>query len=180
MRVVIPLLLACGLGLAGCDRAKEGEPQEQASLPAPKISRELAGTPAKATPFLGPDDAPASLANFRGKPLLVNLWATWCAPCLKEMPALDRLAAREAGRLQVIVVSQDIEGRKAVTPYFAKMQFKTLQPYLDKDNVLALAVGAEGLPVTLLYDSAGKEVWRVNGEANWDSPEIKALIDEAG
>src|SRR3546814_18868006 len=81
---------------------------------------------------------------------------------------------------QLIVLSVDLEGRKAVTPYFQKMEFRHLQPYLDKENVIPLAVKAAGLPVTLIYDAEGKEVLRVNGPLAWDGPKGKARVDEAG
>src|SRR3546814_3107048 len=128
-----------------------------------RVDRAAKGQDAPATPFLDPIDQPVTLAAFRGKPLIVNLWATWCAPCLTEMPSLDRLAGQLDGKVQLIVVSADIEGRRAVTPYFEKMAFKHLRPYLDKENVLPLGVKAAGLPVTLVYDAEGKEVLRVNG-----------------
>src|SRR3546814_15452940 len=99
-------------------------------------------------------DQPVTLAAFRGKPLIVNLWATWCAPCLTEMPSLDRLAGQLGGKAQLIVLSVDLEGRKAVTPYFQKMEFRHLQPYLDKDNVRSeeRRVGKEGV-------STGRSRW---------------------
>src|SRR3546814_10464226 len=84
------------------------------------------------------------------------------------MPSLDRLAGQLGGKAQLIVLSVDLEGRKAVTPYFQKMEFRHLQPYLDKENVIPLAVKAAGLPVTLIYDAEGKEVLRVNGPLECD------------
>jgi len=137
------------------------------------------GQPAPAVPFQGPTDAPATLATFRGRPLLVNLWATWCAPCVREMPTLDDLAKREGARFRTIVVSQDMGGRKDVTAYFAKEKFHTLQPYLDKDGVLAAALGVQNLPTTILYDAHGKELWRVTGAMDWTGDRAKKLIDGA-
>lgn len=177
MRVVIAALLT--LALVGCDKGKPDQPQGKAQGPIAKIDRATNGQDAPATPFLDPKDQPVTLATFRGKPLVVNLWATWCAPCLVEMPSLDRLAGQLDGKAQLIVVSVDLEGRRAVTPYFEKMAFKNLQPYLDKENVLPLGVKAAGLPVTLIYDAKGKEVLRVNGPMEWDSPLGKALVEEA-
>src|SRR3546814_5772102 len=78
------------------------------------------------------------------------------------MPSLDRLAGQLDGKVQLIVVSADIEGRRAVTPYLEKMAFKHLRPYLDKENVLPLGVKAAGLPVTLVYDAEGKEIGRAH------------------
>lgn len=181
MRLVIAALLA--LTLTACDKGKPDQPQEKPRESIAKIDRGATGKEAPATPFLDPQDRPITLSAFRGKPVIVNLWATWCAPCLVEMPSLDRLAGQLAteygGKAQLIAVSVDIEGRRAVTPYFEKMGFKNLQPYLDKENVLPLAVNPAGLPVTLIYDAAGKEVLRVNGPLEWDGPEGKALVEEA-
>src|SRR3546814_1934526 len=84
------------------------------------------------------------------------------------MPPLDRLAGQLGGKAQLIVLSVDLEGRKAVTPYFQKMEFRHLQHYLDKEKVIPLAVKAAGLPVTLIYDAEGKEVLLVNGPLEWD------------
>ena len=179
---VIALLLAGGL--AGCDRKKPAEPQAKPVAEAPRppatmVSLENKGKAGPAMPFSGPDDTPATLATFRGKPLLVNMWATWCAPCIAEMETLDKLATRDAAALQVIAVSQDMEGRRAVTPFFAKKTFATLKPYLDKENVLMLALKADTLPLTILYDAQGKELWRVRGAMDWTGPKAKALIDDA-
>lgn len=182
MRTSILLLLA--LGLAGCDRQKPAEPQAEpvAAAAAPEtpasVDRSQAGQTAPAVPFARGDGAPATLAAFRGKPLLVNLWATWCAPCLKEMPMLDALAVREAGQLQVAVVSQDMQGAEVVTPYFAKMKFRSLAPYLDTRNVLMTALEQDGLPLTVLYDAQGREVWRISGPMDWTGAEAAKLIAE--
>lgn len=191
MRPLIVLLLA--LAVAGCDRGKPETPQPAANTlssaepgnsppEAPKggkVDRSHAGAAMPAIPFTGPDGGPATLTRFRGKPLLVNLWATWCAPCLAEMPMLDALAAREKGRMQLMVVSQDLAGKRAVDPYFAKQKFTTLIPYLDKQNVLMEAVKVDTLPVTILYGADGKEKWRVTGGMDWTGAEAKALIDKA-
>ncbi len=180
MRFVIAALLT--LALAGCDKGKQPEPQGTEGTIA-KIDVSAKGQKAPATPFLDPQDRPVTLAAFRGKPLIVNLWATWCAPCLSEMPSLDAFAGQLArdygGQVQVIAVSADIEGRRAVTPYFRKMAFRNLRPYLDKENVLPLGTNAAGLPVTLVYDANGREILRVNGPLAWDGPQGKALVKEA-
>ena len=127
--------------------------------------------------FTDPSGRPTSLAAFRGQPLLVNLWATWCAPCVKEMPALDRLAARAKGKLRVLVVNQD-SARQAVDPvpaWWSEHKLTSLELYRDPKNDLGFAFGG-GLPVTVLYDAAGREVWRVNGGLDWDGAEAKAAL----
>lgn len=174
LMVLLPLMM-----LAACDRQSANQEQAQPSIEAPgKIDRSHAGTEAPAMPFVGPEGGPATLTQFRGKPLLVNLWATWCAPCIAEMPTLDRLAAREKDWLQLIVISQDMAGKRAVDPYFEKAKFTMLKPYLDKENVLMLALKSETLPTTLFYDAEGKELWRVVGAMNWEGPEAMKLLEE--
>jgi thiol-disulfide isomerase/thioredoxin len=119
------------------------------------------------------------LADFKGKPLLVNMWATWCVPCVKELPTLDALAA-QGGNLQIVAVSEDMEGARVVTPFLAKRGLKTLKPYLDTSNALLLALKEPGLPVSILYDANGREVWRMRGDLDWTSARAKALIAQAG
>ena len=168
------------LALGACDKQKAEQPQAQgAHAPAMgKLDRSQKGGEAPATPFLDPAGAPATLSQFRGRPLMVNLWATWCVPCVAEMPQLDRLAVKEKDRFQLIVVSQDLEGKRAVEPFFTKHKFQALQPYLDKENVLPLTYKAQSLPITVFYDADGKEQWRILGAMNWESDEARKLLDE--
>jgi hypothetical protein len=95
------------------------------------------------------------------------------------MPTLDALAAREEDRFHLLVVSQDLAGKREVDPYFAKNKFKRLQPYLDKENVLMMALNTDTLPTTIFYDAKGKEQWRVMGSMNWEGERAKTLIDGA-
>ena len=122
------------------------------------------------------DGKPTTLAAFRGKPLLVNLWATWCAPCRKEMPTLDALAAR--GTVRVLPVSQDLDGAAKVRPYLAQTHFKALEPALDPKLGLSLVYQAN-LPTSILYDAAGKEVWRYTGDLDWTGGEAPKLLADA-
>jgi thiol-disulfide isomerase/thioredoxin len=169
--------------LAACDRQKTEQPQAEVPLgargPVGKIDTSHKGEDAPATPFLAPDGTPATLSHFRGKPLIVNLWATWCAPCISEMPTLDKLAAEQKDALQLIAVSQDLEGKRAVEPFFAKHKFTMLKPYLDKQNVLPLAYKTDTLPMTVMYDAEGKEQWRVLGGLDWQGAKAKELIGRA-
>src|SRR5207342_2804141 len=87
--------------------------------------------PAPQTGFTDSDGNPATLSDFKGKPTLVNLWATWCQPCLKEMPSLQRLQAKLAGRLTIAAVSQDRAGGKLVNPFVAEQNLQDLKIYLD-------------------------------------------------
>ena len=137
------LALILAGSVAGCDRQKAGEEQasgSQANISGGEakdggaigtfqhqVDRSRAGKAAPAAAFKGPDDAAVTLAAFRGKPLLVNLWATWCAPCVAEMPTLDALAAKEGSRMTVIAVAQDLQGAEVVDPWFQKAKNQQLK-----------------------------------------------------
>ncbi len=125
-----------------------------------------------------PEGTELNLGATQGTPVLLNLWATWCAPCIEEMPQLDELAGELDGKVRVVTVSQDLEGAEKVEPFFAKSDFANLQPWLDTENRLGFAYGAN-LPITVLYDASGREVWRVAGGYDWSTPEVRGAIDEA-
>ena len=196
MRPGIALLpaLVCGLALAGCDRQKASAPQGEAPqaanassnasaapepYPTGRLDRSHAGTPAPDVTFEDGDGRPVKLSVFRGRPVLVNFWATWCGPCVVEMPSLDALAARETGNLEIIAISQDMGGRQKVTDFFAQRNFARLEPYLDAQMGLMTALGLQELPTTILYDSEGEEVWRMTGMADWHGPRAARLLLEA-
>lgn len=129
--------------------------------------------------FTGPDGKRTTLAEEAGgKPFMVNLWATWCAPCIAELPALDKFAGDIAGKgVKVIAVSQDSEGAKQVDSFLASHKLANLKRYLDPETALGFAYGTS-LPTTVLYDKQGKEVARVVGALEWEGPEAQALIKE--
>ncbi len=174
--LAVPLLL-----LAGCDRAAEApaQPVETPQAAAGVVTRQFAGTPIPAMQLSDPAGRSLDLAAQDG-PVLLNLWATWCAPCVKEMPALDALAADLEGEVKVITVSQDIRGAEVVEPFFAKGGYARLEPWLDPDTQLSAQFTPEGvLPLTILFDASGKEVLRVAGGYAWDTPQAGALVREA-
>jgi thiol-disulfide isomerase/thioredoxin len=180
--LILPLALAaCGPAeeqdRAGPDQPAWSGPKEPA--PTGRLDRSHAGHMAPATAFEDPDGGQASLAGFRGKPLLVNLWATWCAPCIAEMPTLDALAVREGERLQVVTVSQDLNGRDKVEAFFAKQGYRNLETWLDPQMALMADLGVDTLPTTILYDAEGREVWRVVGMEDWQSGRAALLLREA-
>ena len=114
------------------------------------------------------------------RPVLVNLWATWCAPCVVEMPQLDALAEELGGEVRVLTVSQDVRGAERVEPFFAERRFSHLEPWLDPDAALTVRLSDDGqLPLTVLFDGEGREVLRVEGAYPWDSEEAAALVREA-
>jgi thiol-disulfide isomerase/thioredoxin len=185
MRPVLLLSLTLAACSPAAERDNEVAPDQPTAAgpaepaPAGMLDRSRAGSAAPATAFEDPDGGPAALADFRGKPVLLNLWATWCAPCVAEMPTLDKLAAREAGRLHVLTVSQDLEGRGKVEAFFAKQGYRNLETWLDPQMALMTELKAGTLPTTILYDAEGREVWRVAGPEEWDSGEAAALIRES-
>lgn len=132
--------------------------------------------PAPDVEFASRAGAPIRLADFRGRVVLVNLWATWCGPCVHEMPSLDRLQARLGGDLVILAVSEDRSGARAVDPFLARLAPKALTAYLDPKNALTRAFAAQGLPTSILLDRDGRILGRLEGAADWDSPEMIALL----
>jgi thiol-disulfide isomerase/thioredoxin len=120
---------------------------------------------------------PLTLAHFRGKVVLLNIWATWCPPCRKEMPTLDRLQQRLGGPdFDVVALSIDHEGVPAVKRFFKEIDVKALAIYIDKTVRAGFDLGVVGVPTTLLIDRSGQEIGRVAGPAEWDSPEVVETI----
>jgi thiol-disulfide isomerase/thioredoxin len=133
--------------------------------------------PVPETQFTDAAGDTVTLASFRGQVVLLNFWATWCAPCIREMPALDRLQGDLGGRdFTVLIVSEDRGGAKVAVPFLRKLGLTRLDTYLDPKGALSRAMGLNGLPTTVLIDRDGREVGRVQGAAEWDAPEAKALI----
>ncbi|KKB84728.1 hypothetical protein VW29_09705 [Devosia limi DSM 17137] len=119
----------------------------------------------------------ASLTDFRDKTVLLNVWATWCAPCREEMPALDRLQLAMGGdKFEVVTLSIDRTGNEVVRPFFEEIGVKNLDVYLDPTMSTMATAGILGLPTTLLIDTDGTEVYRWVGPVEWDLPQtINAL-----
>ena len=140
--------------------------------------------PAPALAFIGPDGQPTTLAALKGKTLLVNLWATWCAPCLKEMPSLDALQ-KEMGGPDFAVVAINIDTRNLDKPktWLADNKIAALPFYADPQaatfQVLRAAHKVEGMPVSLIVDKAGCELGIIQGPADWASADAKALMKAA-
>lgn len=117
------------------------------------------------------------LADYEGQGLVLNFWATWCAPCVREMPALDRLHAElEDAGVAVLALSADRGGAPVVDRFYAKYEIENLQTLLDKNSLTARALDVRGLPTTLLIDGEGREVGRLVGVAEWDAPEAVSLL----
>lgn len=127
--------------------------------------------------FLDANGAETSFAAWRGKVLVVNFWATWCSPCRKEMPSLDRLRAAIAGdAIDVIAINVERRGLKKAAKFFAEMGLTSLAIHVDQEGLLPPAIGVFGYPVTIILDREGREVARMQGDAEWDAPEAKAIL----
>ena len=124
--------------------------------------------------LLGMDDAPRSLSEFKGGWVVVNFWATWCAPCRKEMPALNRLAASGA---KVVTVASGRNPVPAIERFWADNAITHLPVLRDPSSELARDMAILGLPVTVVLNPDGQEVARLIGDAAWDGPEAKAVLD---
>lgn len=134
-------------------------------LPAPRQLPELS--------FQDARGKPRTLSDFRGKTVLLNVWATWCVPCRKEMPALDRLQQLLGGpQFEVLALSIDTGGIPAVRSFFKELGIRYLAIYVDPSMEASDKLRVVGVPTTLLVDPAGRERWRKIGPAEWDSPDV--------
>ncbi|MEQ8355395.1 MAG: TlpA disulfide reductase family protein [Kiloniellaceae bacterium] len=133
--------------------------------------------PAPSVPFRALHGSEVTLADFKGKVVLVNFWATWCAPCVREMPSLERLhQALEGEGLAVLAVSLDRGGAGVVAPFLNRLNLQHLPIYLDPKARLAQAFVLNGLPTSFVIDRAGQVVAGLVGPAAWDAPESKAFL----
>lgn len=125
--------------------------------------------------FENGDGEPLTLADFRGKVVVLNLWASWCPPCRREMPTLDRLQAELGGeRFEVVALSIDHAGPSIVREFFAQEGIEHLALYIDTSMRALLRLGIPGIPTTLVLDAGGREIARLSGEADWATP---AMLD---
>ncbi|OFX04989.1 MAG: hypothetical protein A3D94_22480 [Alphaproteobacteria bacterium RIFCSPHIGHO2_12_FULL_66_14] len=130
--------------------------------------------------FQDADDKPLRFADFRGKALLINFWATWCVPCVKEMPSLDRLqAALPRDKFLVLPLSIDSASRSKVAPFYKERKLAHLGIYFDKGRKAMQGLDVSLLPTSLLIDPEGRELGRLEGDADWDMPEGVALMKAA-
>ena len=178
-------VLAASAGMAGAFFVA-GSTTQNAVTPTASIEDSVTGRfIGHAEPQMVPDlafkDAEGHaihLSDWRGRVALVNLWATWCAPCKTEMPSLDRLQAKLAGRdMVVLAISTDRGGPEAPAEFFARQGITHLKLYNDDTGEAAIRMKAAGLPLTVVVNENGQEIARLVGPANWDSPEIMAQLE---
>ena len=172
-------LLAFALLLSACSpepEAANNDAAAEAEVPVKGVDRSHKGRPAPDVAIMAPDGDEISLSDLRG-PMLVNLWATWCAPCVKELPTLNVLADSQDEKLAVVAVSQDMGPHGSVEAFLAKLKVD-LGAYHDPKMELSGALDAQVLPTTILYDAQGKEVWRYVGDLDWTGEEARKLLAE--
>ncbi len=172
-RRALALAAATGATLAAALPARQAGAQGAAG----KLVETEPPKPAPAFSFTDAEGKGHGLADFAGKGLLVNLWATWCPPCVAEMPALDRAqAALAAEGVLVLALSSDREGRAKVEPFYRDRGIRHLGLWLDPRGAAQRALGARGLPTTVVIDRRGQERARLEGAAEWDRPELLAAV----
>lgn len=169
-------VLSAALLLIGVGEASAARPCE---APPPALGRWQAAGAASLPdqPWFDADGSERRLTEATGKGLIVNFWATWCAPCVKEMPALDRLSAAVAGDgIVVLPLSADREGAPVVEKFYEVNKLTNLPVAIDRMGRIARALGVVGLPTTVLFDDGGREVGRIVGVAEWDEAAAIAFL----
>lgn len=181
--LLVPALMAVG----ACNRSQPAKaPQDNNGAAAQPefgkgVDRSHRGKPAPDASFVNGDGEQTSIAEIGvGKPLLVNLWASWCGPCVKELPTLDRLSQMPKPPVQVAAVSQDSGPHASVEAFLIAHKVANLEAYQDNEMALSGALNAQVLPTSILFDAKGREVWRYVGDLDWTSPQAAKLLSEAG
>lgn len=168
----------------GCDRQSgdaaqppPGESGTGGQAHARKLDDSRRGQPLPDFTVTDPSGKTLALPSLKGQPVLINLWATWCGPCVAELPALGKLAVERVGEMQVVLVSQDTQTEK-VAPFLAEHGVPQFEPWLDPENDLSFHYGTGILPTTVLYDAEGREVWRYVGANDWASAATSEMLKE--
>lgn len=178
MRWMLAILFALSACSGQVPQTNESEAAADDGVPKAGVDRSRKGAAAPDASFTDAGGKSVGIASFKGKPVLLNLWASWCAPCVKELPMLDALG--RSGALQVVAVSQDSGPQASVKAFLAKLKVAGLGAYHDPSMSLSGALNAQVLPTSVLYDAEGKEVWRYTGDLDWTGAEAARLLAEAG
>ncbi len=146
----------------------------------PSIGRLVLTTPVPAPPlrFTDGDGRPVALGDFAGRVVLLNLWATWCGPCVRELPSLDRLQATLGGsNFQVVALAEDRGGAATVLPFLKQQHIRALSAYLDAPEAAQAAFAVQGLPTSLLIDRNGRVVGQMLGGTDWDGGDARQGVE---
>ena len=174
MRLIVALLALLLVG--GCDRQKApGQQGTEQGAPVKGADYSHAGKSIPDIALGNADDQPAKLGDEIGEPMLVNLWASWCAPCVKELPTLEKLAGTP-GAPRVIALSQDMAPRASVDAFADKLKLENTEVWHDPKMAFSGALNAQVLPTTIYYGADGKERWRYVGDLDWTGPEAAKLL----
>jgi len=123
------------------------------------------------------DGKTITLADFRGKVVLVNFWASWCAPCLRELPSINALQEDlGSDQFEVVAINIDQQGKRVAEPFAQRLKLDALELYLDPRGRISRGVGVQVMPTTILYDRDGLEIGRMEGPAEWDQADAKKLM----
>jgi thiol-disulfide isomerase/thioredoxin len=169
-KIVLAVLytaFACGANAGALDGLLQGDMKKLAVLETPVDLPEAV--------LLDASDAPHSMSDYKGKWVVMNFWATWCAPCRKEMPSLDRLQAAMP-EIAVVPVATGRNDVTQITKFYAQAEVANLPVLRDPKSGLAHAMGVMGLPVTIILNPEGQEVARLIGDAEWDSPDALSVL----
>ncbi|HEY9162983.1 MAG TPA: TlpA disulfide reductase family protein [Magnetovibrio sp.] len=154
-------------------------PSGAPSALAQKLLEPKSGEGAFDTPFFNAKEEPLTLNSLKGQGVVLNFWATWCAPCVREMPALDSLAAKLEGTgVRVVAVSEDRNALEKVPPFLNEKGITQLDLFFDRKGALSRKLGVEGLPTTILIDAQGREFGRVKGVLEWGDDAIVAYLTQ--
>ncbi len=126
--------------------------------------------------FTDENGAQHKLSDFQGKTVLLNFWATWCAPCIRELPQLNTLQDQERDRLHVINISEDRNGFEKITPFFETNNLPHLTPYWDKNGLEFRKLRMRGLPMSFLIDAQGQLIATIQGEIEWLGEDVASLL----
>ena len=133
--------------------------------------------PVSSVPFVGEGGSEQTLADLKGQYILLNFWATWCAPCRKEMPSLNALQTEFGGdRFRVVTIATGRNTPAAIRRFFDEVGVADLPRYTDPKQALARGMAVFGLPISVLLNPEGMEIARLRGDANWSSDSAKAII----
>jgi thiol-disulfide isomerase/thioredoxin len=187
MQAILVLVVLCAAGLLGAFYWPGATAPRYSGSTTPAEAKQDAALgqftpldpprPAPELGFTSRDGTPLHLADFRGSVVLVNLWATWCGPCVREMPSLDRLQAQFGDRLLVLAISEDRGGAHVVDPFLEKLALAHLAIFLDASSAAQQAFKVRGLPTSFLIDRDGRILGSLEGGAVWDAQDMVARLE---